>query len=290
MCDAARATSAAPTFFPVAEIDGRCFVDGGMEYNNPSQAIHYHYTEAIRARLTRTPSVTSEQLNAVACHDTLDFSRVRIINLGTGTKTSDLPERRRDILAALIPGFVRMGMFLKRTLTEIAVNSERTAGIMKAFEYVSKGDLKYERFSADNGVCYIKLDKYLELDEIRRLTLKYIDQQAARLERVADNIAEDYVKKHSLVVAIPPVDALALSDQIKPLPETPRQDRTSEHRPSIQSPATTDTSRDLSSTTQGRRTISTNTSNSQIEFEENIGKFREDVFAETPTRATECTA
>jgi patatin-like phospholipase/acyl hydrolase len=43
--EAARATSAAPTFFPVQKIGKRYFVDGGMEYNNPSQAIFSHYTE-----------------------------------------------------------------------------------------------------------------------------------------------------------------------------------------------------------------------------------------------------
>lgn len=258
-----------------------------MEYNNPSHAIHYHYTEAIRARLARTPSATSEQINAAACHNTLDFSRVRIINLGTGTKTDDVPERRREILAGLVPGFVRMGMFLKRTLTEIAVNSEKTAEIMETFEYFSKGNLKYVRFSADNGLCYIKLDKYLELDEIRRLTLEYIGQQATRLEQVADDIVEDYVKKHSLAASTPLVDVLAITE---PLPETPRQDSISKSRPSIQSPATTDTSRTLSSTTQGRMTISTNTSNYQTESEQNGDMYGKDVFAEAPTRAIVCAA
>lgn len=260
-----------------------------MEYNNPSQAIYYHYTEAIRARLTRTPSVTSAQINAAACHGTLDFSRVRIINLGTGTKTNDLPERRRDILAGLVPGFVRMGMFLKRTLTEIAVNSERTAGNMKVSAYLSKGDLKYERFSADNGVCYIKLDKYLELEQIRKLTLEYIDQQATRLQRVADDIVEDYVEKHSSAAAVPPVDVLAMTDQTEPLPETPRRDCTSESRPSIQSSTTTETSPGLSSTTQGIRPLSTNTSNCQTESEQNgnMDVFRKDIFAKA-LRAEVC--
>ena len=33
--EAARATSAAPTYFPEMEIDGNFYVDGGIGYNNP---------------------------------------------------------------------------------------------------------------------------------------------------------------------------------------------------------------------------------------------------------------
>src|SRR5436190_12860203 len=35
--EAARATSAAPTYFPEMHIDGNLYVDGGIGYNNPSE-------------------------------------------------------------------------------------------------------------------------------------------------------------------------------------------------------------------------------------------------------------
>ena len=167
-----------------------------MEHNNPSYAIHYHYTEAVRARAARRSS-TSNDLNdtAAAIHGTLDFTKVRFVNLGTGTKADSLPERRRDVLVSFLPGFIRMGVFLKRTLTEIAVNSEQTAKMMGQLAYVSKGDLCYERFSADNGVCWIKLDEHLELDKIASLTQQYIALQTRDLDRVAREIATDYIKQ-----------------------------------------------------------------------------------------------
>ena len=40
--EAARAMSAAPTYFPFLKIRDRYFVDGGMEFNDPSHAIYRH--------------------------------------------------------------------------------------------------------------------------------------------------------------------------------------------------------------------------------------------------------
>lgn len=36
---AARATSAAPSFFPAIEVDGVCYADGGLGYNNPAPLV-----------------------------------------------------------------------------------------------------------------------------------------------------------------------------------------------------------------------------------------------------------
>ena len=185
-----------------------------MEYNNPSQAIHYHYTEAVRARAARKPSVTDDMNNlAAATHGTLDFTTVRFVNLGTGTKADSLPERRRDVLVSFLPGFIRMGVFLKRTLTEIAVNSEQTANVMGQLAWISKGDFCYERFSADNGVCYIKLDKYLELDKIASLTQEYIARETKRLNRVAVEIATDYIQQHRPNDIVPVATTRAVPEQ-----------------------------------------------------------------------------
>ena len=40
--EGARATSAAPTYFPFLKTGDSYFVDGGMEFNNPSHAICRH--------------------------------------------------------------------------------------------------------------------------------------------------------------------------------------------------------------------------------------------------------
>ena len=196
--EAARATSAAPTFFPVQKIDDRYFVDGGMEYNNPSLAIYGHYSLHDRVTSSKITSNMSEAASPAAHHDGLDFSRVRIVNLGTGTKPEELPPRQRDRLANFVPAFIKMSLFLKRTLTEFAVSSEKMAVSMKYIAAVSSGDVKYERFSADNGVCYIKMDKYKKLQLISDLTATYLKSDAikARLEKIGEEIAMDYLSKH----------------------------------------------------------------------------------------------
>ena len=196
--EAARATSAAPTFFPVQKIGDRFFIDGGMEHNNPSFAIYEHYSEPDHASSARRTSIVPVVESTPAHHDDLDFSRVRIVNLGTGTKSEELPPRQRDRLAAFVPAFIKMTLFLKRTLTEFAVTAENMAGAMKAIARASSGDIEYERFSADNGVCYIKMDRHKDLGRISDLTREYLRNTAiqARLERVGKDIAMDYLFKH----------------------------------------------------------------------------------------------
>lgn len=188
VCDAARATSAAPTFFPVVQIDGRCFVDGGMEYNNPSSAIEYHYAQEVRVQ-------NSKSRGAPAHHGDLKFNLARYVNIGTGTKTDDVPERHRDAFAKLMPSFIRMGVFLKETLTQVATNSEHTAQIMKSYERVSHKEIVFERFSAGHGVCFIKMDSYSEMEKIETLTQKYLDEDKTKnmMNRVAEEIISDYL-------------------------------------------------------------------------------------------------
>jgi hypothetical protein len=200
VCEAARATSAAPTYFPVQKIAGRSFVDGGMEFNNPSHAIFDHYSQVVRVAESRRTSVATQAGITVADHGNLDFTRVRIVNLGTGTKPSGPHGHKPGIFANLTPPAFRMAAFLRKTLTQMAVNSENTAKQMVTLARVSQNtsscNVKYERFSANNGVCYIKLDRLNELETITTLTRRYLEspeiQQA--LQRVAEDMARDYLE------------------------------------------------------------------------------------------------
>ena len=200
--EAARATSAAPTFFPVQKIGSRYFVDGGMDYNNPSEAILEHCTKSKRTDVSNDITDVPETACRAGDHEGLDFSYVRFVNLGTGTRSEALPRRQRDRLAQLVPAPLRMAVFLKRTLTEFAVNSEKTAVHMRLMSWVSQGsssaDVSYVRFSADNGVCYIKMDKHKALNRIAQLTQDYLEKPAtqASLEEAARDIAKDYLRRH----------------------------------------------------------------------------------------------
>ncbi len=203
VCEAARATSAAPTYFPVQKIAGRSFVDGGMEFNNPSYAIFDHYSQVVRVAESRRTSVATQAGVTVANHGNLNFARVRIVNLGTGTKPPGSNGHPPGILANLTPPAFRMAAFLRKTLTQMAVNSENTAKQMVALARVSRNsdscEVRYARFSADNGVCYIKLDKFNKLERITALTQEYLASPAIQraLQSLAEDIAKDYLETHS---------------------------------------------------------------------------------------------
>ena len=203
VCDAARATSAAPTYFPVSKIGTRYFVDGGMKYNNPSRALYSHLDLARRIEVSKRTYTSPHTAASGSRHGDLDFSYVRYVNLGTGTQTSASPRRRREAFAKFVPGLIRMAVFLKETLQEIAVESETVADDMADLEYLTKGEIKYIRFSAGNGVCWIKLDKYREISKIEKLTEEYIRDQKTQnnLAKVAFEIARDYYTRHLAVAS-----------------------------------------------------------------------------------------
>ena len=194
VCDAARATSAAPTFFPVMKIKDRFFADGGLAHNNPSFAIYFHYTGTERKRSTR-PRNTPSTAPQFSPHGDLDCSRVRFTNIGTGAKVEEVEPGKRDRLAGLIPGVIRRGVFLKQTLADIAVNSEEKAHVMREFQALNQEIFQFERFDANHGVSNIKLDAYKALGEIRRKTEGYLQEQETKdlLEEVGSAIADDYL-------------------------------------------------------------------------------------------------
>lgn len=185
-------------------MNGRSFADGGIEFNNPSWAIYYHYSEMIRVAGSQRTSIASNAELFVgssgASHGNLDFSRIRIINLGTGTEPAISRTPEPGFFAKLLPAPLRMAAFLKKTLTKTATTSERVAGHMRTLAHVSgassqMAQIKYERFSEDSGICYIELDKYEQLEEIKAKTRTYLrtTRIQKQLKKVAAEIAKDYL-------------------------------------------------------------------------------------------------
>jgi len=191
---AALATSAAPTYFPVQNIADRSFVDGGLQFNNPSHAIFQHYGRSILVEESQMGSA-AESGPHTPSHGELNFTKVRIINLGTGTK-ADPPSGRPSFMTKIMPG-ARNATFLTTTFKEIVVDTENVVDVMTSIAKVKGGcpDIKYERFSADNGVGNIKMDAYKHLEEIERLTLVYLEipQVKEKLKRVGEGIAREYL-------------------------------------------------------------------------------------------------
>jgi hypothetical protein len=177
-CDAARATAAAPGYFPIAHFGNpeRLFIDGAFEYNNPSFAVYGHYTD---------PDMKAP----------LESARLRFINIGTGSAPekpmddASLPRRlghraRNRLISA--PN-------LFRAVKQSIVDTERAYYHLKITAR-NNSKLELYRFSSQNDVHKVKLDAYKKLDEIERLTGEYLAEPGVQdeLDKVARVLADDF--------------------------------------------------------------------------------------------------
>ncbi|KAH9208953.1 hypothetical protein DL95DRAFT_414337 [Leptodontidium sp. 2 PMI_412] len=214
VCEAARATSAAPTFFAVQRIGDRYFSDGGMEFNNPSYEIWCHYSQCISVAESRRRSATTEIEDCPGHPGGLDFSEVRFVNLGTGDEPPPDRQSTSNKFAILIPAPIRMIVSLKNKLKKMAVSAQGTANVMRGLATVAGGrfSIQYDRFSADNGVCFIKMDKYRKIPELKVLTSQYLRTPTTqrRLRRLAASIAADYLARQRDRQARPTSDLLSV--------------------------------------------------------------------------------
>ena len=126
--------------------------------------------------------------------------RVRFINIGTGAKVHEVEPRKREWLASLIPSFIRKGVFLKQTLTDIAVGSDFKVEMMKEFRSMKPNKSMYKRFDINHGLSNIKFDDYNALGDTRNKTEQYLEEQETKdlLEEVGSAIATDYLETHPI--------------------------------------------------------------------------------------------
>jgi hypothetical protein len=174
MCDAARATSAAPTYFPPVRILKKILVDGGFgETNNPSNAAWDHYD---------TKKFISKTDQALW------------VNIGTGTLP---PESSRTVpprpfWTMFVPESLLDIVHLTKDLQKIATDSEKVGREMQKLAKEAREDrLRFWRFSANNGLHEIELDAYEQLEKIEALTHRYLEvpNVAARLRTTAQALA-----------------------------------------------------------------------------------------------------
>jgi hypothetical protein len=189
VCDAAQATTAAPSYFPLCRIGDRYFIDGGFGHNNPSFDIYTHYKHV--QRFDVSPKV--------------DMSKILIINIGTGVdrrriRKSD-EQRPRSLQKQVkrhrqsLTGIANM----LRQMKSHATNAQAPFYVLKAISRANEGMLDVHRFSADTGLHKIKLDKYRELKEIERLTTEYIDRPDINRELilVAEKLAQGWTEQNT---------------------------------------------------------------------------------------------
>lgn len=175
--EAARATSAAPTYYPPVEIGppGRRerFIDGGMGCNNPIFELHVEAEDLF------------ESSREVAC----------IISLGTGKrKTNQLPEPSFfDMM--LTPNNIKGAIDIAQSFKRIALDSDSRANDMD--RKYSDVDGVYFRFTVEQGLQNIKLAEPQKLSDVRTQTLAYIElpKVSAALDRAAAALVRQDAKK-----------------------------------------------------------------------------------------------
>ncbi|OAP58833.1 hypothetical protein AYL99_06130 [Fonsecaea erecta] len=183
---AARATSAAPSYFEEMIIEERAFVDGGYgRTNNPSWDSRIHYE-------TNHEVATDRQLV--------------MINIGTGTlpQDADVPRlQKHPWWTRLLPrSLVKMSDLLA-DLVNMATESEDVA---KRLEYLSEDNperLFYKRFSANTGIHDIKLDDWQAVvgangsSVIEKRTEAYLKDRAVldKMKTAAVKLAEVYAQR-----------------------------------------------------------------------------------------------
>ena len=179
MCDAACATSAAPTYFEAKKILNKILVDGGFgDTNNPSFEAFNHY------RTENKSWSRSEKLIW--------------LNIGTGSPQPDTntTETKRPMWTWLFPDFLLYPYHLMDDMQKMAVDAEDVVKIMKTLAKETHGDLQYSRYSANNGLHLIGLDDFAKVDDgtIERLTKTYLDQPSVQADLIvtAQALAAEY--------------------------------------------------------------------------------------------------
>jgi hypothetical protein len=175
VCDAARATSAAPTYFKEKKVGKRILVDGGYgETNNPSLNAYRHYLFNPR----NAPELTSSD-------------DIHWVNIGTGTWPKNAPPPTQPWLRYLLPGAANTMLNSVRDLMAIATECETTADYMRTYERL-QSRFSFSRFSADTGLHTIALDRHDELEKIEQRTAAYLQKRSVKreLERVAACLRE----------------------------------------------------------------------------------------------------
>ncbi len=185
--EAARATSAAPSYFEPMIIRGRSFVDGGFgETNNPSWEgkLHYHMN-----------------------HDLSEEQRLVMVNIGTGTLPAGIHERelpKRPWWTKLLPNGLVQAFGLVSDLAKMATESEHRAIELAYISSRIPDQFFFQRFSADTGIHDIKLDNWRAVQEtddspseIEVKTKAYLEKPEirARMELVARHLADVYVAR-----------------------------------------------------------------------------------------------
>lgn len=178
ICEAVRATTAAPTYFKHQEINNQgnvaALVDGALGANNPTRLV---LTEALRV---------FPHHFGVSC----------IVSIGSGKPSINISSP-----PSLFQKSVPVSDTLS-TLASLATDSGRVA--QEVGRRFSRAPNLYYRFSVDHGLADIKMDDYQQMGNIKSLTVAYLGEYetAEKINRASQ------IASNSRVACVP-VKALA---------------------------------------------------------------------------------
>ncbi|CVK94922.1 related to calcium-independent phospholipase A2 [Fusarium mangiferae] len=146
ICQAARATSAATTFFNPVSIEGMKFVDGALGANNPVDQVE-------------------EEAMEIWCPSTGNLQPLAkcFISIGTGRlPTYNIDDRVDKFIGAL---------------AKMATDAEKIAeaSIKRWRQHLEQG--RYFRFNVDHGLQTVGMKEYRKKREIQTATDRYLDSQ-----------------------------------------------------------------------------------------------------------------
>lgn len=151
--EAARATSAAPTFFKSIDIVGdegfpETFIDGGLLVNNPVKSV-------------------LEQAKELYPNSDIDY----ILSLGTGMPSVIKLNVDNNIFKRLLPS----NIMLAKALIKIATDCESAADEVGNKFSATPG--VYYRLNVDRGLEEVSLEEWKKLKDVRIHTLKYLERE-----------------------------------------------------------------------------------------------------------------
>lgn len=157
---AARATSAATTFFEPVQIGNRTFSDGALGANNPCEQVE-------------------EEAADIWCADTADLKPLVkcFISIGTGKQATEAMEKN-------------LFKFLGKTVVSIATETENTEKAFIARWRKHFDEDRYFRFNVEQGLQGIGLAEYQQAGAIESATLSYLTniQQRFRVRDCVENL------------------------------------------------------------------------------------------------------
>lgn len=156
---AARATSAAPLYFPPIRFGKppTNYVDGGLSYNNPIRSL---YDEA--------KQVWGRSRREIKC----------IISIGTGVPPL---KATGDTGKQILESVVAIATDTQRTADEFADEMEHL---------VENAQVEYFRLNVDRGLEKMKLEEWKHFDMLTGATSYYLNRHKADLDRCANALLD----------------------------------------------------------------------------------------------------